>query len=118
MATKVEPICNMLAHQGNILTFAKTLAIMLRQIQRDNDMFFPHIIFFHNILNKDRENTESMCICLNASKAKKHRVQIAFLNVCRLQRFKPNVPFEYYFVFGCELFSCFVYALGSYNASL
>ena len=34
--------------------------------------FFPHIIFFHNILNKDRENTESMCICLNASAAKKN----------------------------------------------
>ena len=65
---------------------------MLRQIQRDNDMFFPHIIFFHNILNKDRENTESH------QRPKKHRVQIDFLNVGRLQRFKPNDPFEYYFV--------------------
>ena len=28
------------------------------------------IIFFHMILNKDLENTESMCIYLNALKAK------------------------------------------------
>ena len=73
-----------------------TFAIILRQIQRSNDMFFPHIIFFHNILNKDLENTESMCIYLNALKAKKSSNRL--LNVCRLQRLKPNVPFEYYLV--------------------